>query len=71
MSMNKSTNEPTFRVSQITPEELQSYLREARRQRSLAFVSLLASAARLAARPFRRSEAANVRAADRFAPHAR
>lgn len=67
MSMNQSKNETTFRVSQITPEELQAFLQEARRQRSIAFVKLLTSAARLVARPFRRGNAEGAG----YLPHAR
>lgn len=57
MSMQTSFTEPLRRVSDITPEDLDAYLREARRQRSLAFASIIMALGRAFARPFRRREA--------------
>lgn len=56
MSMQQSFTEPLRSISDITPEELQRHLREARRLRSQAFSSILQSLGRLFARPFRKGE---------------
>ncbi len=56
MSMQKSFTAPLRSISDITPEELQAYLSQARRMRSQAFASIIFSIGRFVARPFRRSE---------------
>ena len=57
MSMQQSFDEQLRRISDITPEELEAHLREARRQRAVAFASIFSQLGRLMARPFRRHEA--------------
>lgn len=56
MSMQQSFTEPLRSISDITPEELQGYLRAARRLRSQAFSSIVFTIGRFLARPFRRGE---------------
>jgi hypothetical protein len=56
MSMQQSFTEPLRSISDITPEELQRYLREARRLRSQAFSDIVHTIGRLFARPFRKGE---------------
>jgi len=56
MSMQQSFTEPLRSLSDITPEELQRYLREARRLRSQAFSDILHSLGRVFTRPFRKGE---------------
>jgi hypothetical protein len=58
MSMHEDFIQPLRRVSNITPAELEAYLREARRQRALAFTQLLQAFGRALSRPFRSAGAA-------------
>jgi hypothetical protein len=53
MSMHEDFTQPLRRFSDITPGELEGYLREARRQRALAFNQLLRALGRGLRRPFR------------------
>jgi hypothetical protein len=55
MSMHEDFTQPLRRIADITPAELEVYLREARRQRALAFAQLLHAFGRGLRRPFRRS----------------
>ncbi len=54
MSMQQSFSDPLRRISDITPEELERHLREARRQRALAFASIFGQLGRAMTRPFGR-----------------
>lgn len=56
MSMQKSFSEPLRSISDITPEELQAYLRDARKMRAQAFASIVFAVGRLFAKPFRKGE---------------
>lgn len=56
MSMHKSFSEPLRSISDITPEELQAYLRDAQKMRAQAFASIIFSIGRLFARPFRKGD---------------
>lgn len=56
MSMQQTFTEPLRSISDITPEELQGYLRTARELRSDAFTGILFAIGRLFARPFRKAE---------------
>lgn len=73
MSMQQSFDEQLRRVSDITPEELEYHLREARRQRAQAFASVFGQLGRLMARPFRRGReaAASDPIEGRLATHSR
>ena len=53
MSMHEDFTQPLRRFSDITPEQLEGYLREARRQRALAFTELFRALGRGLRRPFR------------------
>lgn len=71
MSMQQSFDEQLRRISEITPEELEAHLREARRQRAMAFASIMSQLGRLMARPFRRQTAAGAAVDHRLATHSR
>jgi len=58
MSNQQPFTEPLRRISEIKPEELDLYLREAQRLRSQAFASVILTLGRCFARPFRRRERA-------------
>jgi hypothetical protein len=53
MSMHEDFIQPLHRISDITPAEIEAYLREARRLRSLAFTQVFQVLGRALRRPFR------------------
>jgi hypothetical protein len=58
MSMHEDFTQPLRRIADITPAEIEAYLREARRQRALAFSHFFLALGRSLRRPLRRGRSA-------------